>query len=215
MGVVGRGTICLAPTGVPMAPARWGGPWAGTQWKTADRRLFCFAVQSRRRRKKAGGGRCGKTIEARPVVGQTPSIRGRRWAWFVQKTGKNTKWRPSASSCPARRQQRLGQDADARPARLVPCPIEGKNECGHDLPVLSSLKRRNSEWTRRSSSVRLRLRFRQTGRVYCPGSLLPAWLKPRTTMNSFMILLQRRMSPKPQEFATMRDISRNGSHAVL
>jgi hypothetical protein len=41
------------------------------------RRLFCFAVQSRRRRKKADGGRCGIKIEAAlalPVFGQTRSI---------------------------------------------------------------------------------------------------------------------------------------------
>ena len=38
------------------------------------RRLFCFAMQSRRRRNKAGGGRCGKTSEAKPVFGQTVPI---------------------------------------------------------------------------------------------------------------------------------------------
>src|SRR3546814_5285633 len=31
-------------------------------------------MQSRRRRKKAGGGRCGKTSEAKPVFGQTVPI---------------------------------------------------------------------------------------------------------------------------------------------
>src|SRR5262249_53241493 len=39
------------------------------------RQLFCFAMQSRRRRKKGGDGRCGKTVEAQPVFGQTQSIR--------------------------------------------------------------------------------------------------------------------------------------------
>lgn len=41
------------------------------------RQLFCFAMQSRRRRKKADGGRCGIKIEATlalPVFGQTRSI---------------------------------------------------------------------------------------------------------------------------------------------
>ncbi len=35
------------------------------------RRLFCLAMQSRRRRKKVGDARCGKTSEAKPVFGQT------------------------------------------------------------------------------------------------------------------------------------------------
>lgn len=42
-----------------------------------QRQLFCFAVQSRRRRKKAAVGRCGIKIEAAlalPVFGQTRSI---------------------------------------------------------------------------------------------------------------------------------------------
>ena len=41
------------------------------------RQLFCFAMQSRRRRKKADGGRCGIKIEAAlalSVFGQTRSI---------------------------------------------------------------------------------------------------------------------------------------------
>ena len=33
---------------------------------------------------KAGGGCCGKTIEAKPVFGQTQSIRGRTWAAQVE-----------------------------------------------------------------------------------------------------------------------------------
>src|SRR5258705_13638143 len=36
------------------------------------------------RRKKVGGGCCGKTIEAKPVFGQTQSIRGRRWTAQVE-----------------------------------------------------------------------------------------------------------------------------------
>ncbi len=52
------------------------------------RRLFCFAVQSRRRRKKVGGGRCRKTIEAQPVFGQTPANRGRGWSARSGNPGK-------------------------------------------------------------------------------------------------------------------------------
>jgi hypothetical protein len=44
------------------------------------RRLFCFAMQSALARggKKAGDGRCGRMIEAKPVSGQTHAFRGRR-----------------------------------------------------------------------------------------------------------------------------------------
>ena len=46
-------------------------PWGWNNVEGGRRRLFCFALQSRRRRKKAGDGRCGKTSEAKPVFGQT------------------------------------------------------------------------------------------------------------------------------------------------
>ncbi|WP_436595876.1 hypothetical protein [Pseudomonas aeruginosa] len=52
----------------PRTPRGWNEVEGG--W----RQLFCFAVQSRRRRKKVGDGRCGKTIEAKPVFGQTVPI---------------------------------------------------------------------------------------------------------------------------------------------
>jgi len=39
-------------------------------------RLFCFALQSRRRRKKAGRRRCRKAIEAQPVPWSDQAMRG-------------------------------------------------------------------------------------------------------------------------------------------
>jgi hypothetical protein len=44
------------------------------------RRLFLLrdAKRVRARRKKAGDGRCGRMIEAKPVFGQTHAFRGRR-----------------------------------------------------------------------------------------------------------------------------------------
>jgi len=51
-------------------------PWGWNIVEGGRRRLFCFAMQSRRRRKKAGDGRCGKTSEAKPVFGQTVPIEG-------------------------------------------------------------------------------------------------------------------------------------------
>ena len=41
------------------------------------RQLFCFALQSRRRRKKAGDGRCGKTSET-PLQRRRSSVRPRQ-----------------------------------------------------------------------------------------------------------------------------------------
>jgi hypothetical protein len=46
--------------------------------------LLRDAKRGHARRKKAGGGCCGKTIEAKPVFGQTQSIRGRRWTAQVE-----------------------------------------------------------------------------------------------------------------------------------
>jgi hypothetical protein len=67
MGVVRPGTIGPHPKG-----------WNAVE--DGRRRLFWFAMQSRRRRKKVDDGSCGKTIEAKPVFGQTQAIRGRSGA---------------------------------------------------------------------------------------------------------------------------------------
>lgn len=56
------------------------------------RRLFCFAMQSRRRRKKAGDGRCGIKIEATPsspVFGQTKPIEGARGSGLKKTVRRN------------------------------------------------------------------------------------------------------------------------------
>jgi hypothetical protein len=51
---------------------------AQRQRLTAADGFFASRCKARHaRRKKAGGGCCGKTIEAKPVFGQTQSIRGR------------------------------------------------------------------------------------------------------------------------------------------
>src|SRR6266700_5323769 len=51
---------------------------AQRQRLTAADSFFASRCKARHaRRKKAGGGCCGKTIEAKPVFGQTQSIRGR------------------------------------------------------------------------------------------------------------------------------------------
>jgi hypothetical protein len=53
---------------------------AQRQRLTAADGFFASRCKARHaRRKKVGGGCCGKTIEAKPVFGQTQSIRGRRW----------------------------------------------------------------------------------------------------------------------------------------
>jgi len=53
---------------------------AQRQRLTAADGVFAWRCKARHaRRKKAGGGCYGKTIEAKPVFGQTQSIRGRRW----------------------------------------------------------------------------------------------------------------------------------------
>jgi hypothetical protein len=51
---------------------------AGASAESGDSRLFCFALQSRRRRKKVGRRRCGQAIEAKPALGQ---IRPFEVAW--------------------------------------------------------------------------------------------------------------------------------------
>jgi hypothetical protein len=51
---------------------------AQRQRLTADHGFFVSRCKAwHARRKKVGGGCCGKTIEAKPVFGQTQSIRGR------------------------------------------------------------------------------------------------------------------------------------------
>jgi hypothetical protein len=68
MVVVGPGTIGPHPKGT-------------AQRLTAADGIFVSRCKARHaRRKKAGGSRCGKTIEAKPVFGQTQSIRGRSCA---------------------------------------------------------------------------------------------------------------------------------------
>jgi hypothetical protein len=58
---------------------------AQRQRLTAADGFFASRCKARHaRRKKVGGGCCGKTIEAEPVFGQTQSIRGRRWAAQVE-----------------------------------------------------------------------------------------------------------------------------------
>jgi hypothetical protein len=66
MVVVRPGTIGTAPEGLER------------QWKTAGGGFFASRCKADRRRKKAGDGCCGKTIEVKPVFGQTQFIRGRR-----------------------------------------------------------------------------------------------------------------------------------------
>jgi hypothetical protein len=58
---------------------------AQRQRLTAADGFFASRCKARHaRRKKVGGGCCGKTIEAKPVFGQTQSIRGRRWTAHVE-----------------------------------------------------------------------------------------------------------------------------------
>jgi hypothetical protein len=58
---------------------------AQRQRLTAADGFFASRCKARHaRRKKVGGGCCGKTIEAKPVFGQTQSIRGRRRAAQVE-----------------------------------------------------------------------------------------------------------------------------------
>src|SRR6266853_1208514 len=58
---------------------------AQRQRLTAADGFFASRCKARHaRRKKAGGGGCGQTIEAKPVFGQTQSIRGRRWTAQVE-----------------------------------------------------------------------------------------------------------------------------------
>src|SRR6266849_689388 len=85
---------------------------AQRQRLTAADGFFASRCKARHaRRKKVGGGCCGKTIEAEPVFGQTQSIRGRRWTaqmeiiWnttanngISQKTTAALRW--SQSPCP-------------------------------------------------------------------------------------------------------------------
>jgi hypothetical protein len=53
-------------------------PKGTAQRLTAADGFFASRCKARHaRRKKAGGGCCGKTIEAEPIFGQTQSIRGR------------------------------------------------------------------------------------------------------------------------------------------
>lgn len=52
------------------------------------------AKRARARRKKAGDGRCGRMIEAKPLSGQTPSIRGRRGC--ATANGRDTMMRSGA-----------------------------------------------------------------------------------------------------------------------
>jgi hypothetical protein len=58
---------------------------AQRQRLTAADGFFASRCKARHaRRKKVDGGCCGKTIEAKPVFGQTQSIRGRRWTAQVE-----------------------------------------------------------------------------------------------------------------------------------
>jgi hypothetical protein len=79
--------VFLFPVGPRQSRPRW---WsfdrgrsdrtrrAQRQRLTAADGFFASRCKARHaRRKKAGGGCCGKTIEAKPVFGQTQSIRGR------------------------------------------------------------------------------------------------------------------------------------------
>jgi hypothetical protein len=97
MVVVRPGTIGPHPKGTAPAP-------------DGCRRLFCFAMQSAARAaEKAGDGCCGKTIEAKPVFGQTQSIRGRRWTAQMEIIWNKTCKRPRRFR-KQRRQHRVGHN---------------------------------------------------------------------------------------------------------
>ena len=74
MGVVRPGTIGPHPKG-----------W--NEVEGGRRRLFCFAMQSRRRRKKNWRRTLRETSEAKPSFGQTHADRGRGWSAHLRKSG--------------------------------------------------------------------------------------------------------------------------------
>src|SRR5712664_3822825 len=86
---------------------------AQRQRLTAADGFFASRCKARHaRRKKAGGGGCGKTIEAKPVFGQTQSIRGRRWTAQMEIIWNKTGKRPQRFRN-RRRQHRVGHNRPA------------------------------------------------------------------------------------------------------
>src|SRR6266478_2019972 len=86
---------------------------AQRQRLTAADSFFASRCKARHaRRKKAGGGCCGKTIEAKPVFGQTQSIRGRRWTAQMEIIWNKTSKRPRRFRN-RRRQHRVGHNRPA------------------------------------------------------------------------------------------------------
>lgn len=91
------------------------------------RRLFCFALQSRRRRKKAGDGCCGKTSET-PLQRQRSSVRPCQSRPRMERPKQEIGWNTAMADCRAPRRNR---DAAAwvapvrrsqnRPASQIAC----------------------------------------------------------------------------------------------
>ncbi len=138
MGVARRGDDRPAPSGVPIAPAQWGGPLGPKHRGGAgDDGFFASRCKAEGGGKKLAAAVAGRTIEAQPVFGQTQSIRGRRWG------GTPMEYRGTRQATPSVcHQERTGGTEPVRP----PEPTGGRhgradsgdNDRGLDMPSSQS-----------------------------------------------------------------------------
>lgn len=135
MAVSGPGAIEPAPTGVPVALAQWGGSWGRNAVEGGRSRLFCFALQRRRsrRRKKAGTGRCGWAIETRSSPGHAQSIET-AWGATVTQTGRSPNGPFIAGVQGVRRPRQHRRPCSALSAPILPGPFRQRLQPRHAAP---------------------------------------------------------------------------------
>ncbi len=197
MGVGRPGTIGPHPEG------------AETSVEGGRRQLFCFAMQSRRRRKKAGDGCCGNDdrgaagLRSDPIHSRPPV---ERHLWKSQKHGQRRnigllakgvrQAQPGWGKLPNPREQRPappGATTSMVPARRR----RGADEAGAPDDEPNAARRSSCCWSAMP-------RHRST----------PAWSRPKIEMTPSCFLAQRRLRPDTSRSRRTTPGSREGTEPL-